>query len=46
MQILMLKGSSQYDVLRFFVDEVGHGFRKLGFDVNTVDLISDDGFVS
>ncbi|MCH1923481.1 hypothetical protein L9G74_03950 [Shewanella sp. C32] len=42
MRILILKGQSQYDVLRFFIDEIGHGFSELGFNVSTVDLISDD----
>lgn len=39
--IIMFKGISQYDVLRYFVDDLAKAFSKLEFDVQVIDLIED-----
>lgn len=46
MNILLFKGESQYDVLRFFVDELKNGFETLGHQVYVVDLLKDNFHLS
>ncbi|WP_458121130.1 glycosyltransferase family protein [Paenibacillus sp. Z6-24] len=38
-KIIMYKGQSQYDVLRYFVDDLAEGFREYNYDVIIIDLV-------
>lgn len=40
--IVMLKGQSQYDVLRYFVDDLASAFDKLNYDVQIIDLVEEN----
>ena len=42
MNIILYKGQSQYNVLRFFIDEMAAAFRKLGHNVTVIDLLEKD----
>ncbi|MDM5281349.1 glycosyltransferase [Paenibacillus silvae] len=44
--IVVFKGESQYDVLRFFSDYLGEGFESFGFTVEFVDLLQNDWIVN
>jgi hypothetical protein len=39
-QIILLKGTSQYDVLRFFIDDLYEEFKEQGYNAAIVDLTS------
>jgi hypothetical protein len=39
-RVLLFKGQSQYDVLRFFTDELNSAFQKLGLPTVVIDLLS------
>lgn len=39
-KVLLFKGQSQYDVLRFFTDELDSAFQKLGLPTVVIDLLS------
>jgi len=41
-KVLLLKGQSQYDVLRFFTDELDQAFRSLGISTVVIDLLAPD----
>jgi hypothetical protein len=41
-QIILLKGQSQYGVLRIFIDELNEGFEKLGYRSTIIDLNASD----
>lgn len=38
-QIILFKGTSQYDVLRYFIDDLYEGFRELGHRPLIIDLV-------
>jgi len=41
-RIIMYKGQSQYDVVRYFVDDLAEGFREYDYDVIIIDLFKDE----
>jgi len=41
-RVAIIKGQSQYDVLRDFADQIGLGFQSLGSSVDYIDLLADD----
>lgn len=41
-KVLLFKGQSQYDVLRFFVDDLDRAFQFLGLPTVVVDLLAPD----
>lgn len=41
MNIILLKGASQYDALRIFVDALANGFKSLGHRATVIDMLSD-----
>ncbi|WPZ18076.1 hypothetical protein UM396_16165 [Geobacillus subterraneus] len=38
--IVLYNGQSQYDVLRYFIQDLAASFQQLGFDVEIIDLLS------
>jgi len=40
--IVLFKGQSRYDVLRYFVDYLSEGFVELGYETKIVDFLQDD----
>ncbi|WP_158913986.1 glycosyltransferase [Caulobacter sp. S45] len=42
MRAVMVKGNSQYGGTRFFVDHAAAAFRRIGFDVEVLDLSASD----
>ncbi len=44
-KVLLFKGQSQYDVLRYFVDELDTAFQTLGLQTVVIDLLSPN-FIS
>ncbi|MDR1702772.1 MAG: hypothetical protein LBR56_08340, partial [Sporomusaceae bacterium] len=42
MNIILYKGQSKYDVLRFFIDEMASAFIKLGHKTTIIDLLAKD----
>ena len=42
MRVLLLKGASQYDVLRHFQEELAAGFAARAWDVSVLDLLAMD----
>lgn len=41
-KIVLIKGGSQYDVLRVFVDHLSESFRTLGYEIAILDLNKTD----
>lgn len=39
MNVLLIKGSSQYDAMRYYIDEVEEGFRLAGYNTIILDLL-------
>lgn len=46
MNIIILKGVSQYDALRVFADELEKGLKSLSHRVTMVDMITEEGLIS
>ena len=42
MRVVLLKGDSQYDVLRVFTDQLSSAFEQLDCHVETFDLLDED----
>lgn len=40
--IVMLKALSQYDVLRYFVDDLANAFEKINYEVQIIDLVEEN----
>lgn len=45
MNIILLKGASQYDALRLFADELEKGFKSLSHRVTMIDMLTEEGLV-
>ncbi|NDO81610.1 hypothetical protein CJP72_12800 [Citrobacter sp. NCU1] len=45
MNIILLKGASQYDALRLFADEVEKGLKSLSHRVTMIDMLTEEGLV-
>lgn len=39
--IILYKGQSQYDVLRYFIDDLCEAFSQFGYNVKVIDLLDD-----
>lgn len=40
--IILYKGQSQYDVLRYFIDDLGEAFKQFGYTIEIVDLLDSN----
>lgn len=43
-KVILFKGQSQYDVLRYFVDDLALAFNKIGYQPIIIDLLVGDSF--
>ncbi|CAH8719479.1 hypothetical protein M5W83_18660 [Paenibacillus thiaminolyticus] len=43
-KVILFKGQSQYDVLRYFVDDLALAFNKIGYQSIIIDLLAENCF--
>lgn len=45
-KVILFKGQSQYDVLRYFVDDMALAFNKIGYQSIIIDLLAENCFTT